>query len=103
MNTSKADEALRLERLKATFARRRVRLAADLVRKPTRVAGSTPLVTLQHHGYSAALALVVTAFLPTVIRFAFRRRKLLFSALATGMRVRKWRTRLEAPPPGRRR
>ncbi len=104
MSPPKPAAAQRLERLQTVFAARRARLAANVARPPSPAAGARPLARLQHHGYSVALMMVLTAALPTVVGFAFRRRKLLVSAMSAGLRLKKLRTRLEsAPATGRRR
>ena len=96
MSASKTDAAQRLERLEVVFASRRARLASEIARPPARIDGAAPLVRLQHHGYAVALLLALTALLPTVVGFAFRRRKLLFGAVAAGLRARKLQARVDA-------
>ncbi len=96
MSDSKASAAERLERVQTVFAVRRARLASDIARPPSRSAGSRPLDKLQDRGYSVALLLAGTAFLPKLVGLAWRRRKLLLNAAGAGLRIRRWRTRLES-------
>ncbi len=96
MNDPKTDIAERHRRIETAFAARRARLAADLVRKPARVPTRRPLAALQRGGYPAALVLAMIAALPTVVRLAWKRRKLLSKAVAAGMRVRKLGKRMKS-------
>lgn len=88
--------AMQLERLQSVFAGRRSWLVSAAAREPARIATSRPVAQLQQYGYSAALALLFTALLPTAVGLAWRRRKMLFGTVATVLRMRKWRTRLKA-------
>ena len=54
-----------------------------------------PLNKLQEYGYSAAVMFALTAVLPTLLGLAWKGRKLLFSAAATALRLKKLRTRLD--------
>ena len=102
MSRSPADTARRHDRLTHVFDERRARLARALVAPPRRSpASGHPLARLQDQGYPLAAGLMLVALLPAVLRFVFRRRKLLLGAATAALRMRKWRKRLaEAQPTG---
>lgn len=96
MNKSEIGPARRLERLERVLAGRRARLALSIAGQQRRIANTGPLGKLQRHGYPAALLLVLTAVMPTVLGFALRRRRLLFGAAMNGLGMWKLRRRLDA-------
>jgi len=96
MTYSKAGAERRLDRLGRVLAGRRARLAAPLAEPTRRAASCTPIDGLQRYGYQVAFLLALTALLPTVIGFWWRRRKLLLQAQPNGSALRTLRARFSA-------
>lgn len=96
MNHSETGAKRRLARLERLLAGRRARYAATLTATRRQHAGRGPIGGLQTFGYPVAILLALTAVLPTVIGFGWRRRRLLSGAAVNGLAIRSLRKRFGA-------
>ena len=96
MSKSDRGAVRRLERLERVLAGRQERLASAIARQQSQATAPGPVGSLQRYGYFAAMVLALAAVLPTVVGFAFRRRKLLVGAAANGLALRTLQKRFHA-------